>query len=444
MKTGNHSPNLIHLCVVGHTNTGKTSLMRTLLRDSRFGEVKNASATTRHVEQANLGHFVALYDTPGLEDAGGVLDWLEAHTSAQQDGIDRIEKFLASEEAQSDFSQESKVLRQLINSDCALYVVDTREPVLPKYKDELTILSWCARPIMPVFNFIAQADTNAWRTMLSRRYLHVFATFDTVAFDFSGEMQLWQKLATMLPQDRQTILLSLINQREQDWQQLAHKAKYSIAAFLIDCAALRIAYADEPQRQSANNTLQDTVRQYERQLQQNLVDRYRFYQDQVSPELNETLQTFSRDPFDVDLLKQYGIRTSTGAAAGALLGLGLDALTLGTSLGLGATLGGLLGGMASNWQTISDKWHGVQTLHLDAATITLLAARNLDLWHTLQRRGHAAQSPIVTQAQHAPWKDLPEPIKQAQHSPKWSPLNGESIDSVEKQRAINELSKLLT
>ena len=27
----------LHLAIVGHTNTGKTSLLRTLLRDSQFG-----------------------------------------------------------------------------------------------------------------------------------------------------------------------------------------------------------------------------------------------------------------------------------------------------------------------------------------------------------------------------------------------------------------------
>ena len=45
----------LQLAVVGHTNTGKTSLMRTLLRDAAFGEVKNAAATTRHVETAGIG-----------------------------------------------------------------------------------------------------------------------------------------------------------------------------------------------------------------------------------------------------------------------------------------------------------------------------------------------------------------------------------------------------
>ena len=63
----------LSLAVVGHTNTGKTSLLRTLLRDSGFGEVKNAPSTTRHVEEAAITDgadtLLYLYDTPGLEDA---------------------------------------------------------------------------------------------------------------------------------------------------------------------------------------------------------------------------------------------------------------------------------------------------------------------------------------------------------------------------------------
>ena len=72
----------LKLAVVGHTNTGKTSLMRTLLRDTHFGEVKDEAGTTRHVEQAtirlNHTNLVHLFDTPGLEDATGLLEWLEA------------------------------------------------------------------------------------------------------------------------------------------------------------------------------------------------------------------------------------------------------------------------------------------------------------------------------------------------------------------------------
>ncbi|MCD0217987.1 DUF3482 domain-containing protein, partial [Enterobacter hormaechei subsp. steigerwaltii] len=95
-----------------------------------------------------------------------------------------------------------------------------------------------------------------------------------------------------------------------------------------------------------------------------------------------------------ELLKQYGIRTGTGAATGALIGLGLDIATLGGSLGLGTAIGGFLGGILSNTRTISDKLAGRQTLHTDPETLTLLAARALDLLHVLQTRGHAAQSDI--------------------------------------------------
>ena len=231
----------LSLSVVGHTNTGKTSLMRTLLRNSDFGEVKNAAATTRHVEEAIINDgaeaLVKLYDTPGLEDAGGVLDWLENETSGKQDGIERVTHFLAADVAQTEFAQEAKVLRQLLASDMALYVIDAREPVLPKYKDELTVLSWCAKPIMPVFNFVKNQDINEWQTMLARRLLHVFASFDTVAFDFEGEIRLWDNLATMLP-ERQ-VLDRLIAMRRQDWQKLDQQAKNHIAHFLINVAAYR-------------------------------------------------------------------------------------------------------------------------------------------------------------------------------------------------------------
>ena len=63
----------LRLAVVGHTNTGKTSLLRTLTRNPDFGEVRDQPGTTRHVEGARLlidtEAAVELYDTPGLEDS---------------------------------------------------------------------------------------------------------------------------------------------------------------------------------------------------------------------------------------------------------------------------------------------------------------------------------------------------------------------------------------
>ena len=71
-----HQPDalpLLNIAVVGHTNTGKTSLIRTMLRSTEFGVIEDAAGTTRHVEQATIAAdnepVLNLYDTPGLEDS---------------------------------------------------------------------------------------------------------------------------------------------------------------------------------------------------------------------------------------------------------------------------------------------------------------------------------------------------------------------------------------
>ena len=439
----------LSLAVVGHTNTGKTSLMRTLLRDSRFGEVQNAAATTRHVAQAALGDGVEtwlyLHDTPGLEDAGGVLDWLEENTSPQHEGIERLQQFLDSPAAQNEWAQEVKVLRQVLASDAALYVVDAREDVLPKYKDELTVLSWCAKPVMPVFNFIHGQNMDEWQTLLARRSLHVSSRFDTVAFDFSGEMVLWQQLATLLGQP--PALSALMAFRQQEWQQLERQAYVLVAQFLLDAAACVRQFEDKSRTQAVLDEMQAAVAAHESSLHQQLFALYRFYYSDADIQGQQVLRAFRQNPFDAELLKDYGIRTGKAAATGALLGLGVDALTLGTSLGLGATIGGVLGGLAGNWQVLYDKIQGIETLMIDNATLTLLAARSLHLLQTLKSRGHAATNSVVLQDKVAlPWKAdaLPKVLQHARLQPKWSALNPSyEPQSRKRQEAVEALAARL-
>ena len=66
---------LLHIVVAGHTNAGKTSLLRTLTRQRDFGAVSENPGTTRATQAATLrvdGHAaVRFLDTPGL---GAVAD----------------------------------------------------------------------------------------------------------------------------------------------------------------------------------------------------------------------------------------------------------------------------------------------------------------------------------------------------------------------------------
>ncbi|WP_201607102.1 DUF3482 domain-containing protein [Psychrobacter immobilis] len=449
----------LKLAVVGHTNTGKTSILRTLLRDVYFGEVKNEAATTRHVEQAQLTDsqtgevLVALYDTPGLEDASGLMDWLEDNTASRRDGIERLQQFLAADVAQGsdsyalpyDYSQEAKVIRQLLASDMAIYVVDAREPVLGKYKDELAILSWAAIPVMPVFNFTDSQNANIddWQTMLARRNLHISTRFDSVAFEFEDEMRLWKNLATMLTHSE--MLEQLMQRRTEDWAQLYDEANIIIADFLLNVAAFVREINEDDDPLPVLQQMQEAVRQSERAMQHNLLNLYKFYDNAVAATPLE-LQAYQQDPFDPELLKSYGIRTTSGAAAGALLGLGIDAAALGTTLGLGAAIGGIAGGLLSNTSSIADRITGVKRLYIDPATLTLLATRALDLLTALRHRGHAATdatqllykgsslgTSLTDDSDHAdednnpitvwPAHKLPSELKKARGKPQWSSLS---------------------
>ena len=82
---------VLTVAVVGHTNTGKTSLLRTLTRDIGFGEVSDRPATTRHVEGTAVllagKKVIELFDTPGLEDSIGLLDRLDEAGGHRAEGL---------------------------------------------------------------------------------------------------------------------------------------------------------------------------------------------------------------------------------------------------------------------------------------------------------------------------------------------------------------------
>lgn len=275
---------------------------------------------------------------------------------------------------------------------------------------------------MPVFNFTAGRDLTEWQNMLARRNLHVCSSFDTVAFDFDGEMKLWQHLATMLPDNR--VLDGLMNHRRREWQRLAQEAYLLMAHFLLEVAAYRESVATEAVAQEKQTEMQNKVRQAERHLHQQLLALYQFYHDEVHGEAGE-IQALSQDPFDSELLLYYGVRTGKGVATGAAVGLGVDVLTAGLSLGVGTLLGSVIGGIVPNIQTISDKISGKHTLLIDAATLTVLAARAREVLSIVQARGHAAQDEIALKSGLAPWEShkLPDALQRARRHREWSAMN---------------------
>lgn len=429
----------LRIAVVGHTNTGKTSLLRTLLRERRFGEVSAHPGETRDVERATVsfeGATLTLYDTPGLENSIELMEHLEAIAADRRvGGAERIERFLEGEAAHTTFAQEAKVLRQLLQSDMALYVVDAREPMLAKHRDELTALSWCARPIMPVLNFVRRedADAGAWREGLRRAGLHTIVEFDAFVRDLASERQLLRKAAAVLDEHAATIE-TVIGARQREQDTLVNGAGRLIAELLVDAVAYCILVrADERAAQGDESEATARLRDEIRRREQRCVDRLfdQFGLDPAAYE-SETLSLkqgqWGVDLFSPEAARRFGAWTGGATATGAAVGLAIDASTGGLSLGagtaVGAATGAVVGAGKAHGRRLVGWWRGYTELRCDDQTIRLLAARQIALARELLQRGHGALGPVkVTAGELAEFKPLPQPLRTARAHPAWSTLH---------------------
>lgn len=441
---------MLNIAVVGHTNTGKTSLLRTLTRNPGFGEVADSPGTTRHVEGAQLRlegkPVLAWFDTPGMEDSIALLEYIEQLAAGRRlDGPARIRRFLDAPEARRRFEQEARVLAKVLECDAALYVIDARDPVLGKHRDELALLAACGRPLLPILNFVdAPAHRAAeWRDAMARLGLHALLEFDTVAPPLDGERQLYARLAVLL--DRHAATLARLSDGLERQRLARRDAAFGLAAeLLVDVAALHLSSpSDAALLQATAQSLQESVRQRERTCAQALLALYNFRRgDYEGDQLPPGTERWDMDLFHPQALKDAGIHVGMGMAAGAMAGATVDLLLAGASLGAAALIGAAAGGM---WQGVerfgkrlAGKMRGHRELSVDDGVLRLLALRQRALIHALERRGHAARDPVrLREDGDDAWRGaaLPDEIKEARSRPEWSAL-GRTYEESERRASV--------
>ena len=453
---------LLSVAVVGHANTGKTSLIRTLLRDASFGEIADKAGTTRHVEGAEIrvdnNQSMVIYDTPGLEDSINLLSVIDEDVSIKhQDGIDRLLAFIQRESEFPELNQELKVLKALLSNDILFYVIDVREPILGKYRDELKILSYAAKPIIPVLNFIeaGNENINAWQTQLARLNLHAFVRFDSVVFQFSDELKIYQNMQTLLAH-REQQLEALIEQRKQQWQERETAAQQLIATLLVEAAACRLkADNNEKSISIASEQLQSAIRDIEKQTLHQLLALYQFKQHDID-EYDLPIQQgqWALDLFSADNLQEFGVKATSNFVKGAGVGVAVDLVAAGMTLGAAAVAGGVMGVLWGVKQRYYDEIHakvkGHRYLCADDLTLQVLWMRQLSLLIALQQRGHASVTKMSLAGVSLDKIELPKRwskwLKSARQHPQWLTSNHSEQPLLrdKKQLLIDQIVSSLT
>jgi small GTP-binding protein len=451
----------INVGIVGHTNAGKTSLIRTLLRDDHFGNVDDSAGTTRSVEQTSIYAddevVLNLFDTPGFEDSSALLIELdELSTSVKTNSpAELLKTIIDQKDRYVDFEQEIKVLRQSLKSDILLYIIDVREPLLGKYRDEVAILSKAGKPILPVFNFIAGNDQalDRWRDQMALFNLHAALKFDTVAFDFEAEKQLYQKLQSLMERHYDS-LQHLIDYRQQVWLNLNQSAARRIFHLICEVACYRLEVTASQSKQSKTiggngstdtkiSSMHEFVRNAEQQALTDLLAIFSFTQLDIDlQQLPVSEGCWELDIFSPHMLKEFGLDIGASALSGAAVGAGVDLMVGGLSLGAASLLGAVIGGGWATAQRYQQEfkaaWRGHQWLCVDDNTVSLLYLRQCRLLSTLSHRGHAAQKKLklfdnieVTLPQK--WNDL---LKSLRQNPQWQQANPNDVEYQKLQKLM--------
>jgi hypothetical protein len=235
------------LSLVSHTNVGKTTLARTLLRRD-VGEVFDHAHVTEETERFVLlrtpaGDEVVLADNPGFGDSARLLGRLR--------GLDNPLGWLVAQvwdrfADRALFCSQQAVRHVRDEADVVLYLVNASEdPEAAGYvAPELEILGWIGQPVAVLLNQTGVADPAArtadvarWRAALAERpVVREVLALDAFTRCWVQEGLLFEKLRDLVPADRRDLVAALLATWREEQLAVLRSAVEAMAELLAAAA----------------------------------------------------------------------------------------------------------------------------------------------------------------------------------------------------------------
>ena len=359
---------IVTLSLISHTNAGKTTLARTLLR-SDIGEVRDAPHVTLFNESYTLlndaGSVLRLWDTPGFGDSARLLKRLKRERNPVlwflSQTWDRItdKPLWCSQQALKNVREEA---------DVVLYLVNAAEPpdAATFIDSEMEILSWVSKPVVVLLNQTGQpqapeveaGEIEAWRTHLTKyKLVREVLTLDAFARCWVQEDKLMAALAPLMEGSR----IATFQHIKKAWHQRnldtfrisARLLSEQLTAALMDGVEVRAETLLERigwQREELNREYNDA----RQKLASQLADRVEQTTNKLieahglSGAAEKELSQVARDHFHLPQGVNESIWGVLGSfAGGAMGGLIADLKLGGLTFGGGALIGGLTAGVGA-------------------------------------------------------------------------------------------------
>jgi len=354
--------------LISHTNVGKTTLARTLLRRD-VGDALDQSHVTDTAESWPMieipGARLVLWDTPGFGDTARLLKRLKKSGQPVRWMIEQLwDRFRdrplwCSQQAVRNVQEEADVVLYLVNA--------SEKPEGAGYVPmEMEILTWIGKPVVLLLNQTGppraaieeELEEADWRYHLKRfPVVKAVIGLDAFARCWVQEGELLDMIAPLLELEKQPVFTELRGAMQQENLKVFHQSMEILAGPLTENAADQVAVSKESFLQKlgvGRRELNDEMEQARAQLSQRLAVRSAAAMDQLialhgleGRSAHQVLPA-GGEAFGVPKKINESLWSAVGGAlTGAAGGIVAELKTGGLLLGGGALTGILLGGAGS-------------------------------------------------------------------------------------------------
>ena len=356
------------LSLISHTNVGKTTLARTLLRQDvgdtgDRAHVTDASTSFDLIEAA--GEVLRLWDTPGFGDTAKLVKRLR--TSERPFGWLRSQVWDRFADRPLWCSQEAvKNVRE--EADVVLYLVNAAEdPASAGYVDlEMEVLTWIGKPVLVLLNQTGsprEPDAADPEATMWREHLGGFAVvrgvlgLDAFTRCWVQERELFRAVARAVDDEMKPLAGRLSEAWEAANEKVFEESVQLLADMLAESAADRVEVSEETLLQKfwiGRGELNREMRTARQEMAERLALRVKAATDrlialhELEGESARRMAALGEESYSVPERANESLWSALGGvAAGATGGLAADLAHGGMTFGGGAVLGGIGGGAAS-------------------------------------------------------------------------------------------------
>lgn len=421
------------LSVVGPTNEGKTSVLRTLTGDAKFGEVNALTGTTVRAEIQKVfykgkAEILRLIDTPGFQMSGEILDRLESDSRVDANDYSLDEILAAIPKDDVNFRHDRRAWDEVAGADLVVFTVNVAEsPSAALHRDTLELLEHIHKPIIALFNNVAAGEKLSgansaerfdadWTGALQKRGIHLIQIYDAHRRRFRDEYELFEKIAVFVTEPkRQKAIRAEMRERLRRESERLDLSRRAIAEMLLDVADRQLVEKNvspeetKVRQELLRNRLRDEIAAREHAAHLSLLSIWNF----SLGALDRKMMTIDGDVQTDDqgkLRKRSGCGAAIGAGIGLLLDVASAGLSLGTGTAIGAAIGGAIGGASGLYYDFTyDRKEKKITVQPQKAIFPPLLSRSVELVRRLSERGKAMEDNLqVLLASEPPKINAPE------------------------------------